>query len=1113
MPDIFLSYNREDQAVAQRFAQGFARAGLDVWWDTTLRAGDAYDEVTENALRTARAVVVLWSSRSVVSRWVRAEATIAARNKTLVPCMIEPCERPIMFELTQTADLIHWQGDDDDPAWRGFVTDVARFIASGGVPERAPVATPAPSRPSRPAEQERRHLTVLACRLADAGRLASDLDPEEWHAITTGFQAAVRPILARFDGTPRWRGDELTAIFGYPVAHEDAAERAVRAGLDIIAAAAAAGHPALAAVHAGTVLVAPGADGDVQLFGDVPDLAAAARNASPANALLVTAAVHGRIAVAFATDAVGPLFRVTGAAANRAAPTRSSTRFVGREDEHLLLASRWRRVGDGDGQFLLIKGEPGIGKTRLVEEFRSRIANQPHRWIDWAGASLFSNSPFRAIIQPLARAIDDRGGDRYAALAAILTPNAATADTVPLIADMLGVPRPSDAVPLSLAPVEQRRRLLNTMAEWLFALTRAAPVVIAIDDLQWVDPSTLELVQILVEQSATAPMMIIGTARPEFRPPWPEHGHHATINLGRLGARDVRALVAEACAGLADTVVETVMKRADGVPLFAEELARLLAESGSAAEIPATLRDSLAARLDRLGPAKEVAQFAAVLGREFSWELLKAVSGNDDATLGESLAALANAELIYVRGTPPRATYQFKHALVQDTAYEALTRGRRRTLHNLAATTITTQFPALAEASPELLASHWSRAGETAHAVTAWRAAGDAAYARRAFKEAEAHYREALAVLATSPDTPVRDQIELDLYSALNRVMQLTLGYAAPDTIAAATRARALAEKRGSLAHLIREEARIWRAVITSGDYAGASALADHIFDLCKQEGENPARMIFAYNAQVQTRFYTGDLAGVEASFTALAPLIDSHGDKQAPGNNIVAIGIGCLAASIRGDLATALTRLEAAHRLAAQTGNPYDLAMTLHYDCNLALHHAGIDACAATARRLLALAESNGFAYLASLARGPIGWTDALNGNRAGLTMMRSEIDAMARSGVRIASALNIGRLAHGQFALGDMAEAATTIEEALAANPAETLYRPQALVIRASVHQANNRIDAATADLHESLALATAMGAARFEQHAMHAHDDLKNGKPINLLPLPSVVAASAP
>jgi predicted ATPase len=522
------------------------------------------------------------------------------------------------------------------------------------------------------------------------------------------------------------------------------------------------------------------------------------------------------------------------------------------------------------------------------------------------------------------------------------------------------------------------------------------------------------------------------------------------------------------------------------------------------ADIPATLRDSLAARLDRLGPAKEVAQFAAVLGREFSWELLKAVTGNDDAALGESLTALADAELIYARGSPPRATYQFKHALVQDSAYEALTRGRRKTLHKYAATVIATQFPALAEKSPELLASHWSRAGETAQAVKAWRAAGDAAYARRAFKEAEAHYREALAILATSPESGERDQNELDLSSALNRVMQLTLGYAAPETIAAATKARALAEKRGSLAHLIREEARIWRAIITAGDHAAASALADHIMELCKSEGENPGRMIFAYNSQVQTRFYTGDLAAVERNFAALMPLIASAGDKQAPGNNVIAIGIGSLTAAIRGDLATARARINDAHAIAARTDNPYDLAMTLQYECNLALLETGLAGCEAIARKLLAMATTHGFSWLASLAQGPIGWAEAMHGNREGLAMMRSDIDDMARSGARITFALKLYRLALGQIALGDTAAAAKTIEQSLVGNPLETIYRPQSLIVRAWLRMRVANRDGALADLREAVAVATSMGAQVYRRQALQALADLEKGCDIDLMPL---------
>jgi tetratricopeptide (TPR) repeat protein len=1119
VPDIFLSYSREDQGIAQQFAQGFARHGLDVWWDTTLRAGDAYDEVTERALRAARAVVVLWSPRSVGSRWVRAEATIAARQKTLVPCTIEPCERPIMFELTQTADLSRWDGDDDDTAWRSFLDGLLRFmtvslpaaataVATAPAPQGAAHVTklapqgaahttkPAPQGVAEPTTQalagaappdqtalpERRHLTVLAARLARA----NTTDPEEWHAITTAFQAAAAPIITRFGGTARWRGDALTALFGYPIAHEDAAERAVHAGL-----ALAADQAAKVAIDAGILLIAPGTNGEVELFGDAPEIAAAACAEAPAGAIVVTAIVHALIAADFDTEPAGALVRVLRPAAH-APLARTGTRFVGREDEAYLLNSRWRRVLEGDGQYLLIKGEPGIGKTRLTQEFGARIAAEPHHWIDLAGASLFANTPFHALIQSLARHLEACGGDRYAALTALLAPHNLSAETAPLLAEMLGIALPLGQLPPSLAPAEHRRRLLSALAEWVFALTRDLPVVIAIDDLQWIDPSTLEFVQILVEQGATAPLMLIGTARPEFRPPWPERAHHAQIMLGRLNDRQICELVRETSTGLDTAVIEAVMKRADGVPLFAEELTRLLANDGAYAtpamlgDIPATLRDSLSARLDRLGPARDIAQRAAVIGREFSYALLRAVAETDDETLTASLAVLADAELIHARGTPPRATYQFRHALLHDSAYEALTRVRRRTLHAQIAATITAHFPELAAASPELLASHWSRAGKTAPAVAAWHAAGTAAYTRRAFKEAVAHYREALTVLATSPDSPARDAQELELASALNHVLELTLGYAAPETLAATAHTHALAEKRGSLAHLNRESVRAWRGVMTSGDYAAAATLAARIFDPKPDEADTPGHRINACSAQMQVRFYTGDLAGVERYYESLAPLIASVGDTQEPGINILGIGIASICALARGATAAAAARMADVRAYAQQRNNPYDHAMALHFEANLAILEGDAEVAQASAARLVDLADANGFTYLASLARGSLGWAAAMDGHREGLTAMRAAIADMVRSGARIALVLSLTRLAEGQAFLGDTAAALTSIAEALAANPQEAIYRPNALLLRSRLRQRAGDTQGASSDACEAMALSEAMGALAYRDKA---------------------------
>jgi predicted ATPase len=334
--------------------------------------------------------------------------------------------------------------------------------------------------------------------------------------------------------------------------------------------------------------------------------------------------------------------------------------------------------------------------------------------------------------------------------------------------------------------------------------------VIVLEDLHWVDPSTLELMQTRVEQVATAPLMLLYTARPEFRVPWAMRAHHAQITLSRLSDQHTRQMISGvgASAGLAEDVIDTVVKRTDGVPLFTEDLTRLMLEGGGgsvAREIPVTLHDSLMARLDRLGAAKEVAKVGAVLGREFSHELLQAVSSMSQAELQAALVKLTDAELIYARGIAPEAQYQFKHTLIQDAAYQALLKSRRRELHRRAAETIVQKFPAAAEAQPEVIACHLSDAGDAEPAIGPWKKAADAADARRAFKEAEQAYRQALLMLSTLPESAQRDARELALQNALWRVLVLTRGFAGPKTLEISARARSLAEKSGSLADLVQQ--------------------------------------------------------------------------------------------------------------------------------------------------------------------------------------------------------------------------------------------------------------------------------------------------------------------
>ena len=419
-----------------------------------------------------------------------------------------------------------------------------------------------------------------------------------------------------------------------------------------------------------------------------------------------------------------------------AAAAHGLTPFVGREDELRLLMNRWERALDGEGQVALIVGEAGIGKSRLVQRFHEQIAGTPHTWVEAAAGAFFQNTPFYAVTEMLRELLawrsDESAEEQLAQLETRLElAGLKPAEALPLIAPLLDLPIPAKYPPSPLSPEQQRRRLLATLVEWALGAARVQPTVIAIEDLHWADPSTLELIQLLVEQGATARLLLLYTARPEFHAQWPPRAHHTQITLDRLSSRNVRTMVEEVAArtALSEETIAAVVERTSGVPLFVEELTRAVLESGNArltgSEIPVTLHDSLMARLDRLGPAKEVIQIGAVIGSEFSYELLHAAYPIGEEDLQRALRNLADAELLYMRGIAPEATYRFKHALIRDAAYEALLKSRRPRLHHRVAQTITEKFPAMAEAHPEILARHWTEAGETEPAIAQWSKAGE----------------------------------------------------------------------------------------------------------------------------------------------------------------------------------------------------------------------------------------------------------------------------------------------------------------------------------------------------------------------------------------------------
>jgi class 3 adenylate cyclase/predicted ATPase len=673
---------------------------------------------------------------------------------------------------------------------------------------------------------ERRHITVMFCDLVDSTGISAKLDPEEWRDLVGAYLDAASAAVAEMGGhVAKKLGDGLMALFGYPMAQENDSERATRSALAILRALSelnrkntALGKPALAAriaVESGPVVV----DAAGEIFGDAPNVAARVQALAEPGAVVVTARVQRQVAGLFVVEERGShhlkglsepvmLFRIVRASGGgRRSGQRRLTPLVGRGEEIALLMQRWERARQGDGQLVQIVGEPGLGKSRLIEEFHSRLRETPHTWVEWSCSQLLQNTPLHPVTEW--GRIRFGGGDvpaeqRLADLEnTLMQVKLSPADNIPLLAPLLDIPLPQDRA-LALDPEELRHRQLAAMTAWVMAGARTQAVVLAIEDLHWADPTTLDLLRGIAERGALAPLFVLLTGRPEFRPPWGIRSHHSTISLAPLDRHQVRHMVSELTSRhvLPSVVIEGVAERSGGVPLFVEEVTLLLLERGQPAgiqAIPPTLQQSLAARLDRLGPAREVAQIAAMIGRDFSYTLLRAVAGVEHSALQSALERLAEADLLLVQGLAPDSSYRFKHALIQNAAYENLLKSRRQALHRRVAEALRDNVSDVAAAEPELLAHHFTQAGLTEAAAEWWGKAGQRSLERSALIEAVEQLTRALGQYANLPATPALRREEIKLQAALVNALMHTKGYAAPETTTAEERARSLIETAEAL--------------------------------------------------------------------------------------------------------------------------------------------------------------------------------------------------------------------------------------------------------------------------------------------------------------------------
>jgi class 3 adenylate cyclase/predicted ATPase len=667
---------------------------------------------------------------------------------------------------------------------------------------------------------ERRHLTVMFCDLVGSTSISAQLDAEEWRDLVGAYIDAASAAVVEMGGhVAKKLGDGLMSLFGYPVAQENDSERAVRAALAIQRALvelnrknAGSGKPSLEArigLETGPVVV----DAEGEIFGDTPNIAARVQAHAEAGAVLVTARVQRQVAGLFVAEERGShtlkgvpvpvaLFRLVRASGGgRRSGARNLTPLVGRGEETAMLMRRWDRARQGDGQLVLIVGEPGLGKSRLIEEFHNRLRDTPHTWVEWSCSQLLQNTS----LHPVAEwgrlrfgGADVPGEQRLADLESSLAQvKLDPAENVPLLAPLLEIPLPQERAS-TLAPEELRRRQLTALTSWIMAGARVQPIVLAFEDLHWADPTTLDVLGGMAERGALAPLFIVATTRPEFRPSWGMRSHHGTISLSPLDRLQVREMVAELSArhALPREVAEGVAARTGGVPLFVEEVTRLLLERGGKGgiqSIPPTLQQSLMARLDRLGPAREVAQVGSVIGRSFTYGLLRAVSAMEDGPLQMALERLAEADILLVEGLPPESDYRFKHALIQDAAYENLLKSRRQVLHRRIAEALRDNLAATT-AEPELMAHHFTQAGLAEAAIEWWGIAGQRSLESSALVEAVEQFRRAIAQIATLPATSALRREEIKLQAALINALMHTKGYAASETMEAEEQARSLIE-------------------------------------------------------------------------------------------------------------------------------------------------------------------------------------------------------------------------------------------------------------------------------------------------------------------------------
>jgi class 3 adenylate cyclase/tetratricopeptide (TPR) repeat protein len=946
-------------------------------------------------------------------------------------------------------------------------------------PERSATKEPSPTAAPSAPEAERRQLTVMFCDLAASTQLSQQLDPEDLREVIRAYQETAVAVVQRFGGyAAQYLGDGLLLYFGWPQAHEDDAQRGVRAGLGIVETLTTTLNTRLErehgvrlavriGLHTGPVVVGEMGGGgrhEQLALGETTNIAARLEGLAAPNTVVLSKITARLVAGFFALDDLGlhelrgvaepmQVFGVvqeyTVAEREAAAEAAGATILVGRDAELALLMERWTQSKDGRGQVVLVSGEGGIGKSRLVEAVRTRVRREGSARITFRCSPYYQSSALTPVITHLEQLLqfhrEDTPEGKFAKLERVLGAyRFPRADTLPLFATLFSLPLPAHVPPSRLTPEQQKQHTQQDLISWLMEEAEQQPLLVVWEDVQWIDPSSLEVLSLLLDQVPTVPMLTVVVCRPEFPSPWGMRSHLTPIALGNLGRAHVEAIATHVTGGktLPAGLITQIAEKTDGVPLFVEEMTKAIVESGvlrdagdhyeltgpvEAVRIPMTLHDALMARLDRLHTAKSLAQLGAVIGRRFSYDLVKALTAYDEGRLQQELGQLVEAELLYQRGVPPRTTYMFKHALIQDVAYESLLRRRRQVLHGAIGEAIEALEGARAAEQAGILAYHYARSLHQDKAVTYALLAGDEAVRLHARTEATTAYDQALTLARGLSDTPEARCMQIDAILKLAAVSRSRADLARDQ--ANLEQAQALAETLADEPRLA--QVRYWqgRLAYVRGDLQTAITYAEQSLAIADRMAQET---LSAPPVNLLGRSYTMRWDVARGSQL----LARSTAQMHQIGNRIeeaTAAGFAAAAFGWRGEFTQALAYADRGVALAQELTNPFAEAAALQYRGNVyeqqgAWTHALADF---AARRVAEGVGDHFRVYVVNLFKG---WTSTRAGDPvAGRVLLEQALTFAEQIGTVFFVALGKAWLAACSLALGELDIVPALCQEAL--------------------------------------------------------------------------------